>query len=88
MRLEQHAAGKRASQILAHGDIAFIAEELPDEFDILGTHIVERRIDLAAAEHLDLEIGLLASALAQHLVDQLLHGKGAVARRGPVAILG
>ena len=56
MGFEQNAPGKTAAQILAGLHIALVEQELTHEFDILGPDIVERRIDLAAAENLDLEI--------------------------------
>jgi len=36
--------------------------KLADEFDVLGADIVERGVDVAAAEHLDFEIFLFAGS--------------------------
>src|SRR5690554_7989037 len=67
MGLEQDTTGIAAAEILTGGLVALIGKKLPDELDILGTHVIECRIDLAPAKDLDLEVCLLAGAATQHL---------------------
>src|SRR5688572_4525077 len=84
--LEHHPPGEGAADVFLDDRIALVAQELAHELYVLGADIGERTADQAAAEHLDLEIGFASGAVSQHLVDELLHGEGSVARRSTVAI--